>query len=65
MFKAGEGWPGFLASQTRKTVKKHNVFLSFFKKKVLALEFLSLPFQFLTNASANLLVFVAKCLGVS
>ena len=31
----------------------------------LALEFWSLPFQFLSNASANLLVFIAKCLGVS
>ena len=31
----------------------------------LALEFWSLPFQFLSNASANLLVLVAKCLVVS
>ena len=31
----------------------------------LALEFWSLPFQFLSNALANLLVFVAKCFGVS
>ena len=31
----------------------------------LALEFWSVPFRFLMNASANLLVFVAKCLGVS
>ena len=35
-------------------------FKLFQKKMVLALEFLSLPFQFLTNASANLLVLVAK-----
>ena len=32
---------------------------------VLALEFWTPPFHFLTNALANLLVFVAKCLGVS
>ena len=31
---------------------------------VLALGFWSLPFHFFMNASANLLVFVAKCLGV-
>ena len=39
--------------------------LTFSKKMELALEFWSLPFRFLMNASANLLVFVAKCLGVS
>ena len=44
---------------------KNNEFISFFKKMELALEFWSLPFRFLMNASANLLVFVAKCLGVS
>ena len=37
----------------------------FFKKMELALEFWSLPFQFLSNASANLLVLVAKYPGVS
>ena len=31
----------------------------------LVLEFWSLPFQFLSNALADLLVFVAKCLGAS
>ena len=39
---------------------KNLQFLSFFKKLVLALEFWTPPFHFLTNASANLLVFVAK-----
>ena len=40
-------------------------FYAFSKKMVLALELLSLPFQFLSNALANLLVFVATCLGIS
>ena len=46
-------------TRTRKISKNHE-FLSFFKKTVLALVFLSLPFQFLSKASANLLVFVAR-----
>ena len=37
----------------------------FTKQMELALEFWSLPFQLLLSASANLQVFVAKCLGVS
>ena len=68
VFKAGEGNPGFPASRTFPDTENHQKtmsLLTFSKKMELALEFWSLPFRFLMNASANLLVFVAKCLGVS
>ena len=43
-----------------KSLKKPLVFKLFQKKMVLALEFWGPPFHFLRNASANLLVWVAK-----
>ena len=46
-------------------LKKPQLFKLFAKKMVLAFESCGLSLQFLSNASANLLVFVAKCLGVS
>ena len=68
VFKAGDPNPGFPASRTFPDTENHQKTMSlvtFSKKMELALEFRSLPFRFLMNASANLLVFVAKCLGVS
>ena len=47
-------------SRTRKIIKKPLVFKLFSKKMVLALEFWTPPFRFLTNALSNLLVLVAK-----
>ena len=71
VFKAGDPTPGFPASRTFADIPGHGQslktmsLLTFSKKMELALEFWSVPFRFLMNASANLLVFVAKILGVS
>ena len=68
VFKAGECVPGFPASRTFPDTENHYKtmsLLTFSKKMELALEFWSLPFRFLMNASANLLVFVAECHGAS
>ena len=46
-------------------LKKPSVSKHFQTKMVLAFELWARSLQFLSNASANLLVFVAKCLGVS
>ena len=60
VFKAGDPTPGFPASWTFPDTENHEKtmsLLTFSKKIELALEFWSLPFQFLSNALANSPVF--------
>ena len=57
--RAGKVVPPATTSRTRKTIKKRSVF-KLFQKNGAGARVLRFTFSFLTNASANLLVFLAK-----